>query len=301
MRRGQHWTRERVRREILTRQKRKLPLYERAVQQTCSGLWNAARRLYGSWLRALKKVGIDPDTVRRRRRRSRREVLDALTGMIQKGVDLSYTSVRRSHPTLVAAAEARFGSWSNTLKASRVDPQSVARHRRWTDSSVLTALRALGRGYRLGEVRDMDTGLVAAALKAFGSWEGAMHAAGFEYTSKREPPKWPRSTILSAIRHRKRLRLSLQDKDVIPEVGGLYSAARREFETWRKAVEASGVPYPGRQRWPEEYVLSEIRRRRDHHLPLNPGAVNRQQPGLFDAGKRHFGSWPRAVARAGVR
>ena len=79
------------------------------------------------------------------------------------------------------------------------------------------------------------------------------------------------------------------------DAGGLLRAAYREFGCWRAAVVAAGVKYPGRKRWPKEEVIRELEHRRRKGLPLNPGAVNRSQPGLYDAGIRIFGSWDRAV------
>jgi hypothetical protein len=44
-------------------------------------------------------------------------ILDLVSPMHQKKQPLAYSVVRREHPALVSAAEARFGSWGMTLRA----------------------------------------------------------------------------------------------------------------------------------------------------------------------------------------
>ncbi len=297
-RQGRHWTRERVGREILGLKSRGVFLNERSVQRRYSALWNAARRLQGSWARALTKAGIDPRTTRIRQRFSRREVIEAIDRRRREGRPLNSKSVRDSDLRLLGAAQARFGGWLEALRAAGVDPESVALMRNWSKDRILKSLRALGGPKRLTEVMERDSGLGAAALKEFGTWEAAMKAAGYDYSSRPPPRKWPRDTIISEIRRRKRLGLSLLDKDVLMEEGGLLKAGRREFGTWRAAVLAAGVPYPGRNRWPEERILEEIRSRRRRNLPVNAHAINHAAPGLYDAGKRIFGNWPAALRAA---
>ena len=49
-------------------------------------------------------------------------ILDLVYQMHKNKQPLAYSVVRREHPALVSAAEARFGSWGMTLRAKGINP-----------------------------------------------------------------------------------------------------------------------------------------------------------------------------------
>lgn len=81
----------------------------------------------------------------------------------------------------------------------------------------------------------------------------------------------------------------------------LYGAANRYFGSWRKAVEAAGFDYskvtqnqsPGF--WTRDQIIKEIQSTPFKHSSV----VRKNQPKLYSAALRIFGSWGAAVTAAG--
>lgn len=62
-------------------------------------------------------------------------------------------------------------------------------------------------------------------------------------------------------------------------------------------TETSARPRP---KWSPDRVIDAIQRRFQQNLPLNPQALASEDPRLLAAGRRYFGSWPRALMAAGT-
>lgn len=77
----------------------------------------------------------------------------------------------------------------------------------------------------------------------------------------------------------------------------LVHAAELAYVSWRTAIKAAGVPRPGNERWTDELIVAEIRRL---HAAGHPLASTRVEIGLREVGVKHFGSWARAIQRAGL-
>jgi hypothetical protein len=52
--------------------------------------------------------------------------------------------------------------------------------------------------------------------------------------------------------------------------------------------------------WDREKVIQEIRSLRNRKQPLNARYVIRNYPDLFEAGRRHYGKWSKALHAEGV-
>lgn len=106
---------------------------------------------------------------------------------------------------------------------------------------------------------------------------------------------WTNDTVLSAIQDQyRRGRLA----KVRNEDRGLYIAAAKRFGTWHKALIAAGIT-PTRHTWSKEQVVSQIMDR--HHQGLSMKGITKKASPLYQAACRHFGSWPEAVAAAGLK
>ena len=108
--------------------------------------------------------------------------------------------------------------------------------KRWTREKVIEAIRKrhpllLSRTWR------QDQGLYGAAKKHFGTWRGAVIAAGLEPTRK----QWSRDRVLAEIRERHARGGSMSSTAVFREDPPLAGAGTRLFGTWRAAVAAAGL------------------------------------------------------------
>lgn len=109
-------------------------------------LVRAAERVFGSWAAAVQAAGFDYETIRRYRKWSREKVLARIREWHAKGADLSWHYVATAlDPPLAAAVQhgGRFASWSEALEAAGIEPNLVARYRRWTLPKIQQELRHL--------------------------------------------------------------------------------------------------------------------------------------------------------------
>jgi hypothetical protein len=97
-------------------------LSSKTMDETANPLIATARRRFGNWGNAVEKAGIDYDSVRRRRRWTREQIVDGIRELKDKGVRLQSGEVRQQAPALFAAAckPRFFGSWRKALHAATV-------------------------------------------------------------------------------------------------------------------------------------------------------------------------------------
>ena len=70
------------------------------------------------------------------------------------------------------------------------------------------------------------------------------------------------------------------------------------FGTWSDAVRAAGIEDSGRRSWSRDEVLAAIQARAKRGKPLGARAVIKDDLGLYEAAKRHCGSWRSAIQQA---
>jgi hypothetical protein len=84
----------------------------------------------------------------------------------------------------------------------------------------------------------------------------------------------------------------------------LYYQGKWIFGDWDKALRAAGF-VPDKMRlhkfWDSEKVIREIQSLRNRNQPLNARYVIQNYPRLFEAGRRHYGKWDKALRAVGIR
>jgi hypothetical protein len=143
-----------------------------------SGLYDAARRRFGSWHAALQAAGVDPERVRIFRRPWTREDLVAEIQRLHSAGG-AINSLAGSRKEMLAPAIRLFGSWDAALRAAGLDPDRIRLNRRpWTADEVTEEIR---QAYATrGAVTGFSSAFHRAAGKLFGSWEAALQAAGVD-------------------------------------------------------------------------------------------------------------------------
>jgi hypothetical protein len=135
-----------------------------------------------------------------------------------------------------------------------------------------------------------DKLLFNAAIRKFGSWEKALRAAGLQPKPRR---KWSKERVITGLQ----IWHDQAEKDIRRFDAGLAGAAARLFGTLGNAMEAAGVE-PKNRRWTDRRVIEAIQDRYVQGLPINvPGFGDKP---LAGAARRRFGSWPEALAVAGL-
>lgn len=175
----ERWTRAKVVRWILERHRKGQPLYARHLMLNGeSKLYGAALSKFGTWGKALRAAGIDPETVHRRRSWTKASVLEAIRAACSKRKPFG---LEDEDPGLVAAARKFFGGWYEALGASGVWSPSNRTSYRWTKEELAAALRhrvRQGRSMRPFDVKQDASDLYQASRKLFGGLRAAARAAG---------------------------------------------------------------------------------------------------------------------------
>ena len=246
-----------------------------------------ACKCFGSWWHAAAAAGMPEGT---RRKWGRAEIIAEIQALKRRGAPL----VAKDLPDGLYGAICRdFGGWYPALEAAGI-PVAKAHH--WTPQGVLDELRDRHkRGVRL--IRKANLDLVHAAVRHFGTWNGALKAARLPITRSVVP--WSRSKVLEVLKVLKDEHHF--DESTWSEDRKLVSAARRHFGSWRKALVTAGVLAPHERKrslkkWPTQRIIAAIQDRHVRGLPLLAGA----DPRLGSAARRSFGSWYAAVTAAGI-
>jgi hypothetical protein len=148
-------------------------------------LAGAIHRYFGSHDAALRAAGIDPKSVRKRRRPWQpEEILTALRGLARDSV--IPWPLARSSPGIERAARGYFGSVEAAARAAGpryVRPPGRASVGHWTAELVLKALRDLhhdGHDLRYRQMKEHSQPLFYAAKQLFGSYVNAVKQAGID-------------------------------------------------------------------------------------------------------------------------
>lgn len=227
---------------------RDLPLNAASVRAHDYGLMQAAVARWGTWGRALQAAGVDSGAARVRRLWTNAAIIVAIRKL---GRVVGYREIRALDSGLHDAAMRHFGSWRAAVEAVGLDYPGRYRARKWPRERILEEIRKRfrkGLSIRSTEIQKEFRGLGAAGEREFGTWPRAVLAAGISYPKRGGGWKWPRERILREIRDRASRRSEVTDRAMKRAAGGLWWAGRREFGSWRAAVEAAGVSYPTPQR-----------------------------------------------------
>ena len=140
--------------------------------------------------------------------------------------------------------------------------------------------------------------------RLFGSWDRALHAAGLDADEVNRYRKWNKDTIVFELRGRAKDHEPLNSGAVQRDDPGLHAAAVRHFSSYDAALRAARLD-PGsvraRRSWTEGDVLKGLKAARREGSHLSDSAVRRENPSLYGAAVRLFGSFTAARAAAGIR
>lgn len=173
---------------------------------------------------------------------------------------------------------------------------------RWTREVVIERLQQRhrqGKSLAYMKVASENSSLAASATRLFGSYEGAIRAAGYDYYKlypKQSQRKWTNDRILDTIRQYHRENRPLNPKAVTRYGGGLYPSATRYMGSWKAAVQRAGISYKkigANRKWTKAKVIQALR----HHENREGGIPNY----LRTAVNRYFGSIAKARRAAGLK
>jgi len=129
---------------------------------------------------------------------------------------------------------------------SRFDADEISRYRKWDRDSVVYELRARAADQEplnSGSIQREDSGLHAAAVRHFGSYDSALRAAKVDPDEVRRRRSWTRPEVLTALKQAHRHGQNLADSAIRRDNPALYGAAVRLFGTFTAARGSAKVPW----------------------------------------------------------
>lgn len=211
----EQWSPPRILAAIRSLARRRHPPRRAELKSRFGSLMQAARRIYGSWPKAVIAAGVDPVKFRRVSPWTRERIIEAVLTRVLKNEPLNSAAVRPK--SLVEAGIRIFGNWASALAAAGLDPTQFVLHssgaghaagdtlagqaadshglvaartaRHWSAEEVIEAILARLHGHKpmnAVAARNDDRSLYWAAKKRFGCWRGALLAAGLNADEFRE-------------------------------------------------------------------------------------------------------------------
>jgi hypothetical protein len=240
------------------------------------------------------------------------EILRAIKKLSKQKKDLSYNAMTRKMQPLVSAAAYHFGSYRSAVEKAGIDYATVIRRPRWTKPMIIALIKNAKRKsedlhWSAVTKRRDDLGRAAFASlqpRLFGSWDRALHAAGLDADEVNRYRKWNKNTIVFELRGRAKEHEALNSGAVQREDPGLHAAAVRHFSTYDAALRAARLDpqaVRARRSWTGAEVIRGLRAAKRSGGHLSDSTVRRENPALYGAAVRLFGSFTAARTAAGIK
>jgi hypothetical protein len=152
-----------------------------AVRRTYGSLLRPAKKFFGSWDRALRAAGLNPDDHKKWRPTPWTETKAAawVRQQVRSGRSLCARDVPQDLRNFV---KNHLGmSWTAFVEARGIEYPGLKRRTDWTKQKVLDEIRerqAQGRRLNVGAMGRESAALLRQAEKFFGDWDAACLAAG---------------------------------------------------------------------------------------------------------------------------
>jgi hypothetical protein len=237
------------------------PLSWKKIVHTKSGpaFLNRAKRLFGSWSRALAAAGIDPFAGAKAPwpTADKAAILAEIRRRKRARESLRYSKIAAGKwgQPLLKRSEFLFGSWNAALRAAGIEPEGG--YSVWAKADKAAILAEIRRRKRAREAlvsgqvakEKWGRGLLQRTTNLFGSWNATLRAAGIEPARENSPwPKADKTAVLAEIRRRKRAGESLQTRKIESEKWGhpLMRRSKALFGSWNAALLAANISVAGR-------------------------------------------------------
>lgn len=298
------WTKERIIASITQRASAGQSLRRFHVLAEVPCLVIAAAKYLGNWSKALLSAGFDPKCIIPYKEWTKHSVVESIQARLNANAPLNSRAVQKENPNLFRAACRRIGSWNNALSAAGIDVSTIRRQRpEWTKEAIIRTIQSyveLGRPLNAEKVRPLS--LRASGYRLWGSWDGALRAAGLDPKLIRVKRAWTKIDVLQEIASRVSGGLPINSAAVQKDGGSLLIVARSIFGTWHEALRNAGfIPERVRRcspRWTRSQIITAMREYEDKGYTLSPSRV--RPYGLRYGAKRLFGSWKGALRAAGL-
>jgi hypothetical protein len=243
------WDKPRIKIELKRLYRSNANLSYNALARRKQSLVSAAAYHFGSYRAAVESAGIDYAAVTRRPRWTKQNIIGLIKQAKRSGEDLHWSAVTQRRDELGKAAFASlqprlFGRWDRALAAAGLDADEVSRYRKWDRNTVAFELRARAQDdepLNSGAIQQDDSGLHAAAVRHFGSYDAALRAAKVNPENVRQRRTWTKPEVVRGLKTARRQGKHLSDSAIRQADAALYGAAVRLFGSFTAARKAAGL------------------------------------------------------------
>ncbi len=137
------WNKRKIILAIQRRKRQHKLLNVGAVIKEDRKLVSAADLHFGSWNKALKTAGFNPDTIYIHRVWSKEKVLSVLRKRIREGRAVNRQALIEEDMGLQQATDNYFGSWGKAIRKLGYDPNAMRKHHFWSEKEILQKLSVL--------------------------------------------------------------------------------------------------------------------------------------------------------------
>ncbi len=227
----EQWSPARILTVIRSLARRRHPPRRAELKSRFGSLMQAARRIYGSWPKAVIAAGVDPIKFRRVSPWTRERIIEAVLTRALKNEPLNSGAVRPK--SLVEAGIRIFGNWGSALAAAGLDVKQYAGYSSSGGHASVDTLKPIEQ--QLGHAIDAQgPAMTLVAAK----------------TARHRSPKEVIQAILARLHENKPMNaVAVRNDDK-----SLYWATKKRFGCWRGALLAAGLnadefrKHGGRQR-----------------------------------------------------
>jgi DNA-binding protein H-NS len=180
------------------------PLSVAQIERRYSGMVSAARRLFGSWTKAVLAAGVTPTRLRRVVPWNKERVIETILTRALRNESLVARFIEPR--SLVCAGQRHFGNWAAAVTAAGLDPKVT----------VLPPRRPKKP-------------------------QAARPAAPRKMCPQNPRRSWTKELVIAAIHKRLQEQRSMNPSALSQEDGALYRATRRHLRSWSNALLTAGL------------------------------------------------------------
>ena len=243
------WTPEYVLDRLAEFQRLGWPLHYTGIVGREPSMAGVALRAFGSWDETLRRVGLEPRSIRRQkpgRTLNAEEVINRLRARLASGLALNTTAVEAEDTQLANAARRCFGTYSCALSAAGISARKVQlrpsaftqadEERMLADARRTASLKGTVRRQALDSLHRHWDGLVASRCQ---NWQRVAENLGVPARRLRRRRFDGPEDVLDWLREYMEEGLDVHASLLARRDPGLYHAGLRHFGTWQEAQGAA--------------------------------------------------------------
>ncbi len=294
------WTKEMAEKELGAYAKKVGVIFQNDLLRNHRDLHAAVQRHLGPIETVVQQLGLRFG--RKTRKWTIETIREELTAWVAANGPLSAQKLFETNSALHATIKRRWKSLENAAKEFDL-PFECHWQVKWDRNSIADELKRLQTGgskLTMRNVRKVKGGLVAAAIKIFGTWKKCLLAYDLpsaNKVAKRSPIELKDRMTVWLKEHGP----SLTVKDLIETDAPLYHAIRNRYGSFRIAAKALNFPYIYRpSKWTPELVKEKLREYAATGKPLTSTKLKDYNQPLRNISNKYFGSVREAFEAAGV-